>query len=105
MNFKKIRPILAVSLFVQSITFLVLSLVNAEKKKNLAIVFGVFSAIGGVAGIALTVSEVKDRKKMKQAALEEDEYFDEILDEFDDLQIGEDDISCSFEEPTEELDA
>ncbi len=105
MNFKKIRPILAVSLFVQSITFLVLSLVNAEKKKNLAIVFGVFSAIGGIAGIALTVSEVKDRKRAKLAAMEEDEYFDEILDEFDDLHIGEDEITCSFEEPADEIDA
>ncbi len=102
MNIKKIRPILAVSLLVQSITFLVLSLVNAEKKKNLSIVFGIFSAIGGVAGTALLVAEVKERRRLKNAEFNEDEYFDEILDDFDEFGFDDGDISCSFEVPAAE---
>ena len=105
MNIKKLKPIVGVSLLIQSITFFVLFLVNAEKKKNLSRVFAIFSAIGGIAGVALLVSEFRDRKKAKNAALEDDEYFDEILDDFDDFNIGEDDISCSFEEPKAVIDA
>lgn len=97
---KKFRPILGISLLVQSITFLVLSLINLERKKNLAKAFAVFSAVGGVTGAALLVCEYKERKKLKSA--EEDDYYDEFLDDFDDLDISEDDILCSFEGASEE---
>lgn len=94
---KKFKPILGISLLVQSVTFFVLCLLNLEKKKNLAKAFGVFSAIGGIAGVALLVSEFKTRKRLKAA---EDAYFDEydeFISDFDDIDANEDDILCSFE--------
>ena len=96
-NMKKIRPILGISLLVQSVTFFVLCLLNLEKKKSLAKCFGIFGALGGIAGTWLLVSEYKSRK-----ALQEDEdYFEEFdeydeFDEFDD-EITEDEINCAFE--------
>lgn len=102
---KKLKPILGISLLVQSITFLILSLVNVEKRKNLAIAFGVFSAIGGVAGAGLLVSEYNDRKKLK-ADFDEEDYFDDILEGFDDIEIiDEDNIDCSFEENADATEA
>lgn len=100
MKMKKLRPILGISLLVQSLTFFVLFLVNAERKKNLSRVFAAFSAIGGVAGAALLVYDAKERKKAAEEFNAED-YFDEILDDFDEFDIDEDDIVCSFEEVDE----
>lgn len=97
---KKFRPILGISLLVQSITFLVLFLINLEKKKSLAKTFAVFSALGGAAGAALLVAELRDRKKL--GVDEDDDYYDEFLDDFDDLEISEDDILCSFEGASED---
>ena len=90
---KRFRPILGISLLIQSITFLVLCLINIEKKKNLSVVFGIFSALGGAAGTALLIS---DYKAKKQEEFDADDYYDEILDGFDDFDIGEDEIDCSF---------
>lgn len=93
---KKLRPILGISLLVQSATFFVLCLLNVEKKKNLAKAFGVFGAIGGIAGAALLVSEYKARKAMNAA---NDDYFEEF-DEFDEVfddEVTEDEILCAFE--------
>ena len=93
---KKLKPILGISLLVQSVTFFVLCMVNLEKKKNLAKAFGLFSVLGGAAGAYLLVSEYKNRK----AALSDDfsdDYFDEIFDEYDENDmIEEDDIDCAF---------
>lgn len=97
---KKFRPILGISLIVQSITFFILFLVNLEKKKGLAKTFAVFSALGGTAGVVLLTAEIKERKKLRSS--EEDDYYDEFLDDFDDLGISEDDILCSFEGVAEE---
>ncbi len=94
---KKLKPILGISLLVQSVTFFVLFLVNAEKKKNLARVFAIFSAAGGIAGGALLVSEYRDRKRLKSADEDYFDEFDELFDDFDDDEISEDDILCSFE--------
>ncbi len=97
---KKLRPILGVSLLVQSVTFFVLCLVNLEKKKNLAKAFGFFSALGGIAGVTLLVVEYRNRKKAKLA---EDDLYDEFyedfdeFDEFEDYNVSEDDLLCSFE--------
>lgn len=97
---KKLRPILGISLLVQSVTFFVLCLVNLEKKKNLAKAFGFFSALGGITGITLLVVEYRNRKKAKLA--EEDLYdeFYEDFDDFDDFEdydVSEDELLCSFE--------
>lgn len=94
---KKIRPILGVSLLVQSITFLVLCLVNLEKKKNLAKTFGIFSAIGGIGGVALLVMEYKSRKAAKEDDLDLYDEFYEDFDEFDDFDDSDDELLCTFE--------
>ena len=94
MNFKKIRPILAISLCIQSITFFILALINLEKKKSLAATFAVIGAAGGVAGGVLLSQEIKERT----AGFDEDDFFDDFDADLDDLDIGEDDIICSFED-------
>ena len=97
---KKFRPILGISLLVQSVTFFILCLLNVEKKKNLAATFGIFGAIGGIAGTALLVSEYKERKALQ----EDDEYyeeFDAFDDDFEEIfedEVTEDEIECAFEE-------
>lgn len=97
---KKLKPILGISLLVQSVTFFILCLVNVEKRKNLARTFGVFGAIGGVAGAALLISEYKTRKKLREAEDEEfydefDEFYDELSDELD---VADEEILCTFED-------
>ena len=94
---KKFRPILAISLLVQSVTFFILSILNIEKKKNLAIAFGIFSAIGGASGTALLYSEYKERKALKYEDEDFFDEFDEFIDDFDDIDVDEDEIVCSFE--------
>ncbi len=94
---KRLKPIIGISLLLQSLTFLVLCLVNIEKKKNLAAVFGVFSAIGGVAGATILAVDYKERKDMFYEDIDEDFYYDDDFDDFeeDDL-IEEHEIDCSF---------
>ncbi|MBR4279406.1 MAG: hypothetical protein IKT34_04420 [Clostridia bacterium] len=94
---KKFRPIIGISLLIQSITFFILSILNIEKKKPLASAFGILGAIGGAAGTYLLVSDYKERK---QALLDEEEFFDEfdeLYGDFDDFEISDDDITCAFE--------
>lgn len=90
---KKLKPILGISLIVQSISFLVLCLINLEKKKSLAAVFGIFSAVGGVAGTALLVSSRNDNKMEEDFFGDEDFFFGE---DFDDDFAECDDIECNF---------
>ncbi|MBQ1206617.1 MAG: hypothetical protein IIW39_06670 [Clostridia bacterium] len=94
---KKLRPIIGISLLVQSATFFVLCLLNLEKKKSLAKAFGFFGALGGIAGVTLLISEFRRRKKLKAA---EDAYldeYDEFVSDFEDFDADEDDILCTFE--------
>ena len=94
---KKLRPIIGISLLVQSATFFVLCLLNLEKKKRLAKAFGFFGALGGIAGVTLLISEFRRRKKLKAA---EDAYldeYDEFVSDFEDFDADEDDILCTFE--------
>lgn len=93
---KKLKPILAVSLLVQSLTFFVLSLLNIEKKKNLAKAFAAIGVVGGAAGAYLLATELKSRKCCCEAGACDD------FDEFDDLDVCEDDILCSFEDENAE---
>lgn len=94
---KKLRPIIGISLLVQSATFFVLCLLNLEKKKSLAKAFGFFGAVGGIAGVALLVSEFKKRKKLKAAEEAYLDEYDEFISDFDEFDANEDDILCSFE--------
>ena len=94
---KKLRPIIGISLLVQSATFFVLCLLNLEKKKNLAKAFGFFGAVGGIIGITLLVSEFKKRKKLKAAEEAYLEEYDEFINDFEDFDADEDDILCTFE--------
>lgn len=99
---KKLKPILGISLLVQSISFLVLCLLNLEKKKSVAAVFGIFSAIGGVAGTALLISNSKDEQLDDELFDDEDFFFDE---DFEDDFAECDDIECNFAEETAEAEA
>ena len=94
---KKFRPILGISLMVQSVTFFILSILNIEKKKSLATAFGIFGVVGGATGAALLYSEYKDRKRLADAEEDFFDEFDEFIDDFDDVDVNEDDILCSFE--------
>ncbi len=94
---KKFRPILGISLLVQSLTFFVLSILNIEKKKNLAVAFGIFSAIGGISGGALLYTEYKQRKAFDYEDEDFFDEFDEFIDDFDDIDVDENEIVCSFE--------
>lgn len=94
---KNIKPILGISLIVQSLTFFVLALVNVEKKKNLAKAFAVMSAVSGLSGGALLYAEYSNRKKLIEAEDDMFEDFDEFLEDYDDIDVCEDDILCSFE--------
>lgn len=99
---KKFRPILGISLLVQSITFFILYLLNVEKKKNLARAFAAFAAIGGISGAVLLYAEYKERKMLQDFDAEEYyDDFDEFLDDLDDIDVSEDDIACSFENTEE----
>lgn len=93
---KKFRPILGISLCIQSITFFILALINVEKKKALAATFAALGAAGGAAGGILLYNEYKDRKVAED--FDPSEYLDEFDDDFDDLDVCEDDILCSFED-------
>ena len=94
---KKLRPIIGISLLVQSATFFVLCLLNLEKKRSLAKAFGFFGAIGGIAGIALLVSEFRKRKKLKAAEEAYMDEYDEFISDLEDFDTNEDDIICNFE--------
>ena len=94
---KGIKPILGITLLAQSVTFFVLFLVNAEKKKNLSRAFAAISAIGAIAGGTLLVLDYQERKKLKEAEEDMFDEFDEFLEDYDDVDVCEDDILCSFE--------
>lgn len=94
---KKFRPILGISLCVQSLTFFILFLVYLDKKKSLAKAFAAIGAAGGVAGAWLLIKEAKSRKQVIC-----DDCFDDFEDDFDDFDVCEDDILCSFEGEAEE---
>jgi len=93
---KKLRLIVGISLIIQSVTFLVLALTNLEKKKALAKTFGIFSAIGGVAGVALLVAEYKSRKRLKEMA--EEDLYDEFGEDFENFEVDDDELLCNFED-------
>ena len=93
---KKFRPILGISLCIQSLTFFILALINVEKKKALAATFAVLGAAGGAVGGVLLYNEIKERKA--EPDFDPDDYLESFDDDFDDLDICEDDILCSFED-------
>lgn len=100
---KKFRPILGISLCIQSLTFFILALINIEKKKALAATFAVLGAAGGAVGGVLLYNEIKERKS--EDDFDPDDYLESFDDDFDDLDICEDDILCSFEDDGEKKEA
>ena len=100
---KKFRPILGISLCIQSLTFFILALINIEKKKALAATFAALGAAGGAVGGVLLYNEIKERKADDE--FDPDDYLESFDDDFDDLDICEDDILCSFEDEGEKKEA
>lgn len=100
---KKFRPILGISLCIQSLTFFILALINIEKKKALAATFAALGAAGGAVGGVLLYNEIKERKADDE--FDPDDYLESFDDDFDDLDICEDDILCSFEDEGEKDEA
>ena len=76
---KRTRFFIGISLIVQSITFLVTFAVLAVKKKSLWKTFLAVGAAGGIAGVWLTVSALKQDKKFRR-----------VLDAMDDLCAPDD---------------
>lgn len=90
---KKAKVIAGMCLIGQSVLFFILFLAYWNRSRSLARTLAVFSAVGGIGGAWLVVSQLKEKKRS--------DVMDEELDEFDDAfsYDGEDafdDISCSF---------
>lgn len=103
-NSKKTKFIIAISLFVQAITFIVLFFVLLAKKKSIASIFGILGAAGAAAGSVLLISSLDEDSNGKKKLLHFDSCYDdqdddgeiqvEILEEDDseELSFGEEDI-------------
>ena len=92
---KKNKVIIGISLCVQAITFFILALIYAERKKNLSKAFAAIGAAGGIAGAALLIIDAKERRELREAEFFDD--FEDFEDDFDEFDVAEDDILCSFE--------
>ena len=82
---KKFRPILGISLCIQSLTFFILALINIEKKKTLAATFAALGAAGGAVGGVLLYNEIKERKA--DGEFDPDDYLESFDDDFDDSEM------------------
>lgn len=100
---KKTKFIIAVSCFVQAITFIVLFFSLWSKKKSLAGVFGALGVAGAAAGTFFLLSSLDEDASGKKTLLhfdncyegeEDDEIHVEIIeeDDGDELILGEEDI-------------
>ena len=93
---KKAKMIAGLCLIGQSVLFFILFLVYWNKSKSLSRTLAVFSAVGGIGGAYLVLSELRN-KRISDALNEEFEEFDETFgDELEDLFDG--DIDCTFGE-------
>ncbi|MBQ3002480.1 MAG: hypothetical protein IJD82_01985 [Clostridia bacterium] len=93
---KKAKMIAGLCLIGQSVLFFILFLVYWNKSKSLSRTLAVFSAVGGIGGAYLVLSELRN-KRISDALNEEFEEFDDTFgDELEDLFDG--DIDCTFGE-------
>ena len=93
---KKAKMIAGLCLIGQSVLFFILFLVYWNKSKSLSRTLAVFSAVGGIGGAYLVLSELRN-KRISDALNEEFEAFDDTFgDELEDLFDG--DIDCTFGE-------
>jgi|GEM_PF-1267502 len=93
---KKAKMIAGLCLIGQSVLFFILFLVYWNKSKSLSRTLAVFSAVGGIGGAYLVLSELRN-KRISDALNEEFEEFDDTFgEELEDLFDG--DIDCTFGE-------
>lgn len=93
---KKVKMIAGLCLIGQSVLFFILFLVYWNKSKSLSRTLAVFSAVGGIGGAYLVLSELRN-KRISDALNEEFEEFDDTFgEELEDLFDG--DIDCTFGE-------
>ena len=93
---KKAKMIAGLCLIGQSVLFFVLFLVYWNKSKSLSRTLAVFSAIGGIGGAYLVLSELRNKRISDMLNEEFEEYDDEFGEELEDLFDG--DIDCAFGE-------
>ena len=72
---KKVKFTVAISLLVQSVSFVVVFFILAAKKKSFAKAFLALAAIGGAAGTGMLFSYLNDEKK--SLAFDDDFLFDD----------------------------
>lgn len=97
---KRPKFIIAIYLFVQSLAFFIAFLCTAKKQQKLSTVFAVIAGAGTIGGAAMLYLDQKECQKTF-----EEPDFDEIDEDFCDLDADEDDIVCSFDEETPEENA
>ncbi len=91
---KKAKVIAGICLMGQSLIFFVLFIAYWNRSRSLAKTLAVFSAVGGVSGALLVLSELRE-KKLSESINRDFEAMDEMFDE--DFANAED-VSCSFGE-------
>ncbi|MBR6506432.1 MAG: hypothetical protein IKT37_02370 [Clostridia bacterium] len=95
---KNKKQVFGIAFVAQAVTCLVLSIILWNKNKVLARTFAVVSALGGVAGTYFLLS---DRVQKKLASCFSDA--EDFEDDFEDFDVSEDDILCTFEGEDEDL--
>jgi len=96
---KRPKFIVAAYLFVQSLCFFIAFLANAKKKNTTATFCAAIAGLGTIGGAILMYLDYLECKANHVI-----DDFDEIDEDFCDLDTNEDDIVCSFEDelPEEE---
>ena len=89
---KKAKVIAGICLMGQSVVFFALFIAYWNRSRSLAKTLAVFSAIGGISGALLVLSELRE-KKISDAMNRDFEAIDEV---FDEDFANADDVSCSF---------
>ncbi len=89
---KKAKVIAGICLMGQSLVFFALFIAYWNRSRSLAKTLGVFSAIGGIGGALLVLSELREKKLSD--AMNRD--FDSIDEVFDEDFANADDVNCSF---------
>lgn len=91
---KKAKMIAGLCLIAQSVLFFILFLVYWNKSKSLSRTLAVFSAIGGVGGAYLVLTELRNKKLSDALNDDFDDYDEDFIDDLEDAFDG--DISCAF---------